>query len=89
MGRYAICWAVVFAVVGFVFGLYALSWGAMPSLPLPLLVIMCPAALLGSLSPAAEFDTDFMWLLMALNAILYGAIGILLAKLFRVDIKEP
>jgi hypothetical protein len=85
MGRNAICCGLAFAVIGFVFGLYTLSWGSMSNLPLPLVLILCPAALLGSLAPSAELDTDFMWLLMALNAILYGAIGILLANLLHLD----
>jgi hypothetical protein len=87
MSRSAIACGVAFAVVGFVFGLYALSWGAMPSLPTPLVLIMCPAAVLGALEPSASSDTDFLWLLMLLNAILYGGIGILLANLLHLDQK--
>jgi hypothetical protein len=85
MSRNAIACGVAFAVVGFVFGLYALSWGAMPSLPTPLVLIMCPAAILGALEPSAASDTDFLWLLMLLNAILYGGIGILFANLLHLD----
>jgi hypothetical protein len=85
MSRNAILCGMVFAVIGFVFGLYVLSWAAMPNLPLPLVLILCPAAILGSLAPAAETDTDFLWLLTALNAILYGGIGILLANLLHLD----
>lgn len=85
MSRNAIACGVAFAVVGFVFGLYALSWGAMPNLPLPLILILCPAAVLGSLAPSSASDTDFLWLLTLLNAILYGGIGILLANLLHLD----
>jgi hypothetical protein len=88
MGRIAICCGLVFAVMGFVFGLYTLSWGAMPNLPLPLIVILCPAAILGFFAPGAEADADFLWLLTALNALLYGAIGILFANWLRLDEKE-
>lgn len=85
MSRNAIACGVAFAVVGFVFGLYALSWGAMPNLPLPLVLILCPAAMLGALEPSAASDTDFLWLLTLLNAILYAGIGILLANLLHLD----
>lgn len=87
MSRVAICFGAVFAVVGFIFGAYALSWGAMPDLPLPLILILCPAAIVGTLAPSAASDTDFLWLLILLNAILYGAIGILLANLLHLDLE--
>ncbi|MGA8432849.1 MAG: hypothetical protein WB729_23690 [Candidatus Sulfotelmatobacter sp.] len=82
MGRNSICCGVVFAVIGFIFGAYALSWGAVPNLPLALIVVMCPAALLGDLAPG---DTAFLWVLTAFNAIIYGVAGILLANLLHLD----
>jgi hypothetical protein len=85
LNRTAICFGLALAVVGFVFGLYTLSWSAMPNLPLPLVLILCPAAVIGFLAPAASSDTDFLWLLTALNAILYCAIGILLANWLHLD----
>lgn len=85
MGRNAICCGLAFAVVGFVFGLYTLSWGATSNLPAPLVLILCPAAILGALE--SQPDTDFLWLLMAMNAILYGVVGVLLANLLHLDRK--
>jgi len=82
MGRNSICCGLAFAVIGFVFGAYALSWGAVPNLPLALIVVMCPAAILGDLAPG---DAAFLWMLTALNAIIYGVVGILLANLLHLD----
>lgn len=82
MGRTSIYTGVVFAVVGLLAGVYALSLGPAPSLPTPALVLLCPAALLAELDPA---DVDFLWLLAFLNSMLYGAVGVFLGKLFHVD----
>ncbi len=82
MGRTSIYTGVVFAVVGLLAGVYALSLGPAPNLPTPALLLLCPTAFL------VEFDRavmDFLWLLAFLNSILYGAIGIFLGKLFHVD----
>jgi hypothetical protein len=82
MGRNSIVCAFVFSVIGFIFGAYALSWGAVSNLPLPLVMVLCPAAILGDLAPG---DAVFLWMLTALNAIIYGGIGILLANLLHLD----
>ena len=84
MRRISIYTGVVFAVVGLIAGVYALSFGPFPDLPTPILFLLCPAAILGILSPA-EADSDFMWLLAILNAVLYGAVGVFLGKLVHVD----
>jgi hypothetical protein len=85
MGRNAIYCGVTFAVVGFIAAVYALSWGTIPNLPLPLLLLMCPAATLAALAPTADPAPEFMWMLTALNAILYGALGTMLATLLHLD----
>lgn len=82
MGRTSIYTGVVFAVVGLLAGVYALSLGPAPNLPTPALVLLCPAALLAELDPA---DVDFLWLLAFLNSMLYGAVGVFLGRLFHVD----
>jgi len=87
MGRKAILSGLVFAVVGFIAAVYVLSWAAISNLPLPLLLLMCPAAILGSLASASETDPAFMWMLTAVNAMIYGVIGILAAKLLHLDDK--
>lgn len=87
MGRNAIFCGLAFAVVGFIAGVYALSWATIPNLPLPLLLLMCPAAIIGALTPTAEPDPDFMWMITALNAMLYGIIGVVLANLLHLDDK--
>jgi hypothetical protein len=84
MGRNTICCGFVFAVIGLIFGAYALSWGAVESLPLSLILVMCPAALVGDLAPG---DVAFLWVLTALNGIIYGGIGILMAYLLHLDKK--
>jgi hypothetical protein len=85
VGRNTIFCGLTFAVVGFIAAVYALSWGTIPNLPLPLLLLMCPAATLAALVPTADPDPEFMWMLTALNAILYGAVGIALSNLLHLD----
>lgn len=87
MGRKAILCGAVFAVVGFIAAVYVLSWAAISNLPLPLLLLMCPAAIFGSLASGSETDPAFMWTLTVLNAMIYGAVGILAAKLLHLDDK--
>ena len=50
MGRASFVGAILFAVLGFIAGVCALSFGsAAPDLPTPLLLFLCPAAILGGL----------------------------------------
>jgi hypothetical protein len=85
LGRISIYSGGVFAVIGLIAGVYALSLGPLPNLPTPVLILLCPAAILGALAPTAEADVEFMWLIAILNAALYGALGIFLGRLFHVD----
>ena len=89
MGRNAILSALVFAVLGFIAAVYVLSWSAISNLPLPLVLLMCPAAILGSLASGSETDPLFMWTLTVLNAMIYAGLGVVAAKLLRLDDKSP
>jgi hypothetical protein len=85
MGRKAILCGAVFAVVGFIAAVYVLSWSAISNLPLPLALLMCPAAIIGSMASGSETDPVLMWTLTVLNAMIYGAAGVLAAKLLHLD----
>jgi hypothetical protein len=85
VGRTSIYIGVVFAVVGFIAGVYALSLGPITNLPTVLLLLLCPAAILGAISPGAETDVVFLWMIAFLNSFLYGVLGAFLGKLFHVD----
>ncbi|HUO14411.1 MAG TPA: hypothetical protein VMX38_05440 [Verrucomicrobiae bacterium] len=85
MGRASFVSGIIFAVLGFIAGVYALSFGATPDLPTPLLLLLCPAALLGGLFSTSGTDSDVMWLLIFFNTIIYGAVGAYLGQLFHVD----
>ncbi len=85
MGRTSIYTGGVFALIGLLAGVYALSLTPVSNLPTPVLIVLCPAGILAALAPASEMDTDFMWLIAILNSLLYGAVGVLLARLFHVD----
>lgn len=82
ISRNALACGAAFAVVGFVFGLYTLSWSSVSNLPTPLVVVMCPAAILAALDPS---DAEFLWIIAGVNTIIYGAIGVLLANLLHLD----
>lgn len=85
MGRASFVSAILFAILGFVAGIYALSFGPAPDLPTPLLLLLCPAAILSGLLSTSGADSDVMWVIIFFNTILYAALGVLLAKLFRFD----
>jgi len=85
VGRTSIYTGIVFALVGLIAGIYVFSLGPTPDLPTFLLFLLCPAAILGAMSPTSTADSDFMWLIVVINAALYGMIGIGLGRLLRVD----
>ncbi len=85
MGRVSIYTGFVFALIGLLTGIYVYSRGSIPDLPAPLLFALCPASILAFLSPTSEADTDFLWLLVVMNAAIYGAIGVLVGRLLHVD----
>jgi hypothetical protein len=85
VGRASLFSGAVFAVIGFIGGVYALSFGLSPDLPAPILFLLCPAALLAALSPTAETTSDFMWMIVLLNTVVYGALGLFISRFFKVD----
>jgi uncharacterized membrane protein YuzA (DUF378 family) len=87
VGRNAIFTGAVFAVVGFIAAVYVLSWSSISNLPLALALLMCPAAIIGSMASGSETDPTFIWSLTVLNAILYGVVGIVAAKFLHLDDK--
>jgi len=76
---------VLFAILGFIAGVYALSFGPAPDLPTPLLLFLCPAAIIGGLLSAGSADSDVMWVLIFFNTLIYALVGALLARLFHID----
>jgi hypothetical protein len=85
VGRTSIYIGVVFAVVGFIAGVYALSLGAITNLPTALLLLLCPAAILGALTPGSETDVVFLWMIALITSVLYGVLGVFLGKFLHVD----
>lgn len=85
MGRASFVSAVLFAILGFIAGIYALSSGPAPDWPVPLLLLLCPAAILGGLLSTAGADSDAMWIMIFFNTLIYALVGALLARLFRFD----
>jgi hypothetical protein len=85
MGRGSFVSGVLFAILGFIAGIYALSFGAAPDLPTPLLLLLCPAAIFGGLLSTSGADSDAMWVIIFFNSLLYGAAGVVFAKLFHID----
>jgi len=85
MGRTSIYTGAVFAFIGLIAGVYALSLSPVSNLPMPVLIVLCPAAILAALAPSSEVDATFMWLIAILNSLIYGAVGVLLGRLFHVD----
>lgn len=85
MGRASFVSAILFAILGFIAGIYALSFGPAPDLPTPILLLLCPAAILGGLLSAGGADSDAMWVMIFLNTLIYAVVGALLARLFRFD----
>lgn len=85
VGRSSIYTGILFAVIGFAAAVYTNSLGPTPDLPAALLLLLCPAAVFESMTSTSPPDTDFMWLIAILNAIVYGALGAFLGRLFHVD----
>lgn len=85
MGRGSFVGGILFAILGFITGIYALSFGQAPDMPTPLLLFLCPAAILGGLLSSGSADSDAMWVMIFFNTLIYAAIGALLAKLFHID----
>lgn len=83
--RGSIYTGVVFAIVGLIAGIFVFSTDPTPDLPAFLLFLLCPASLLAAMSPTAGSDSDFMWLLVVLNAGFYGLIGAYLGKFLHFD----
>ncbi len=87
MGRASLYLGLIFALLGFVSGVYVFTLGPVTSLPPMLVLLMCPAAILGELIPTADVDSSFMWLCALINCVFYGAVGVFLGKLLHVDQK--
>lgn len=87
MGRASLYLGLIFAFLGFAAGVYVFTLGPITSLPPLLVLLMCPAAILGELIPTADVDSSFMWLCALLNCVFYGALGFFLGKLWHVDQK--
>lgn len=88
MGRTSIYSGAIFSVLGFIAGVYALSFGPSPDLPASVLLVLCPAALLGALTATSQPDSASMWLIALLNALLYGGVGLLVGRFFQVEKKS-
>jgi len=85
MGRGSFVSGVLFAILGFIAGVYALSFGPAPDWPTPLLLLLCPAAIFGGLLSTSGADSDAMWIMIFFNSLLYAVAGVLFAKVFHID----
>jgi hypothetical protein len=85
MGRKTLLWGLISGGIGFATAMIALSMNRGSHLAPLLAFILCPAGLLGSLTPTANPDTGFLWLVKIVNAVIYGLIGVTCAMFFRVD----
>ncbi|MFZ0806795.1 MAG: hypothetical protein WAN03_11455 [Candidatus Sulfotelmatobacter sp.] len=85
MGRASLVGGILFAILGFIAGIYALSFGPAPDLPTPLLLLLCPAAIFGGLLETSSPGSDAMWVMIFFNTLIYAAVGALLARVFHID----
>ncbi len=85
MERKTLLWGLISGGIGFATAVYALSMDGGSHLPPVLAFILCPAGLLGWLTPTADPDAGFFWLMKIVNAVIYGLVGVTSAMFFRVD----